>query len=68
METIFEEVEVSGKSELFDDIFGKYEALEDKQSSSKETLFGQNIQFYSFYDKDSWKEIVSGIISEEVSD
>jgi hypothetical protein len=65
MEAIFGQIEAASKSELLDQMFGKYEQVGARPQT--ETLFGQNIQFYSFYEKNRSGDVTGGVDSEEVS-
>lgn len=67
MEDLFDEIEILRKQPLLDDLFAKYDGLPQAEVVAKAVLnkqFGDNVQFYSFYDS----ELVNSADVEEDSD
>lgn len=55
MEDLFDEIEMLRKQPLLDDLFAKYDGLPQAEVVAKAVLnkqFGNNIEFYSFYDSE----------------
>ena len=53
MEDLFDEVDLLRKQRMLDDLFAKYDGLSQSEGASKSavsTQFGDNVQFYSFYE------------------
>lgn len=71
MEDLFDEIEMLRKQPLLDDLFAKYDGLPQAEVVAKAVLnkqFGDNVQFYSFYDSEIVNSEAVGADSDAESD